>query len=252
VSPKSHKISLLTGALHRINNATSCKVALEEGISKMKKKFILNDYPPKLVESKIAEMRAANFRPLARDNSEIAKTYYFCASYTNHRCEKIGYKMQQIIRNITPSFLLRVAWKTVRLEQIIFPRLKRQIPKTEKSGLIYQFKCHCKAEYYGETLRTLKTRIYEHLLPSKESPIFLHIRGCDQFQIKYHDYLSEPNTPKNLTKSKLLEEYTTRLFKINNSNLPYRRDRKLTESFVIKLNDPVLNKQVEFEPVNFL
>ena len=63
VSPKSYKISALVGELYRCNNTTSTGVALDTAIKDTKNIFLKNRFPPKLIDQKVSELKAKNFRP---------------------------------------------------------------------------------------------------------------------------------------------------------------------------------------------
>ena len=64
-------------------------------------------------------------------------------------------------------------WKEVEYIQLVAPKDKDHI--TNKSGIIYRFKCdrlECDEEYIGETARTFGERLKEHL--KAPSPIYDH------------------------------------------------------------------------------
>ena len=131
-------MSLLTGEINRIYNATSCEEALEEGLERATEKFIQNGFPSKLVKEKIRYLKSLNFqKEQTEDETDIH--HYFKASFTGARCDAIGNKIKKIIKSVTPKFKITLAWKTIRLESVIYPRLKKEIPLRRRSGLIYEY-----------------------------------------------------------------------------------------------------------------
>ena len=59
----------------------------------------------------------------------------------------------------------------------IFSKLKDPIPLLDRSG-VYQLTCQdCPSIYIGQTGRSLKIRIAEHLRNSEKSPFCAHLRG---------------------------------------------------------------------------
>ena len=253
VSPKSQKISLLVGHLHRIQNASSCEEAIEEGFQKIKKRYLLNQYPLSLINEKIKLVRS----PREKITNDEEVVHNFKACFTGLRCDSIGRKMRAILKAATPKFFLRLCWKTIRIEQCLHPTWKRQIPIEQKSGVVYMFSCPCgKTKYQGETKRQVSTRIKEHFEAKSRSPMFFHSLNCEKFRNELQTYLSEPDTPKYKPRTSRGRIRADFCFKRNYisilSNQPYNRERKLYEAFSIKLTDPCLNKQVKFEETLFL
>jgi hypothetical protein len=253
VNPKNQKLSLLSGEIYRVNNTCTTQKDLDEGLKKLKSKFVKNSYPPKLVNSKIEEMTANNFKTPPKNKEDIEMTHYFSADFTSRRCYKIGVTMKSLISKVTPKFDLIIAWKTIRLKSIIFQRLKKSIPVEEKSGLVYKWCCPCGSEYYGETSRPLQTRAEEHTKPDtvkvkNKSAIYLHFNQCDEFKEAYQKVLnSAPNTGK-IKK----DTFAMQHFSIVETRLTNYWDRKISELFLIKLNNPRLNVQTSSADVDFL
>jgi hypothetical protein len=253
ICPKSQKISLLVGHLHRIQNASSCEEAVDEGFRKVRKRYVLNQYPLALIDEKIKLVRTP--REKATNDEEVLHNFKAC--FTGLRCDSIGRKMRAILKAATPKFFLRLCWKTIRIEQCLHPTWKRQIPIEQKSGVVYMFACPCgKSNYQGETKRQVGVRIKEHFEPKSRSPMFFHSLNCEKFRNELEIYLSEPDTPKYKPRTSRGRIRANFCFKRNYisvlSNQPYYRERTLYEAFSIKLTDPCLNKQVKFEETQFL
>ena len=105
------------------------------------------------------------------------------------------------------------------------------VPYHLVSGAVYEYTCgRCNSSYYGETERHLKVESGEHIgisplafkktKPSKESSIHDHLLECD-------------NNPS-------FDEFTI-LAHGNKKYLP-----KIKESFSIKRDQPVLNKNTSY------
>ena len=259
IAPRSHKISLLTGELNRINNSCTSEEALTEGLEKAKIKFLKNGYPSNLIDEKIRYLKSINFTKEPSDK-ETDIIHYFKAVYTGERCDSVGSKIRNIIKSVTPKFHVTLAWKTVRLESCIFPKLKRDIPLRKRGSCVYEFKCFCGTRYQGETNRTLEIRFREHFdTPAAELPIRAHIYGCSEFMEKYNLFKSDPSTlrkfkRKNTAEATFLTEFAfiSKLISIVEANLENYHDRKTGEAFTIKLSDPILNRQIHSKSVNFL
>ena len=63
VAPKSQKISTLIGEIYRCQNTTTTPEALELALNTTKKIFVKNQYPEKLINQKIRELKLKNFPP---------------------------------------------------------------------------------------------------------------------------------------------------------------------------------------------
>jgi hypothetical protein len=263
VGPKTQKLGLLSGEINRVLNTTSTPKFREEGLKRLKVRFLKNQYPKTLIEKKIQEFREKNFIPTPRAVDYSAKKHIFVQiDYTSERCTKIGHKIKNILHSITPNFEVTIAYKTIKLEGVIFRRLKEPIPMLEKSGLVYTFTCPCQTSYVGHTMRQLVTRAKEHAPDPKLSirtrsnsilrdrikgVIELHIDECEIFKEKFELAQGRPNTAK-LKR----EDFLTEMFTILKSNLTNYYDRIISEAFFIKLLKPVLNVQVKHHSVKFL
>ena len=103
-------------------------------------------------------------------------------TFNHPKCENVGKRIYNLIKSSTPEFRLNIIWKTVRLSQILSPKLKAQIVDHKKSNLVYRFLCPCSISYFGETCRRLRTRVQEHQQPKKGTAVSKHIMTCDMYQ----------------------------------------------------------------------
>ena len=102
VSPKSNKISTLVGELYRCNNTTSTPEALNRALSVTKNIFLKNQYPLKLIDQKISELKIKKFAPSeskTRRIEELKKPEFtnFTVSlpFTSFRCSVIASKINK-------------------------------------------------------------------------------------------------------------------------------------------------------------
>lgn len=79
-------------------------------------------------------------------------------------CDNIANKMRSFILNLFPKFLLRFAFKQIKLDDFIHKRLKYEFYMMEKSGLVFEFSCLCYEKYIVETRRSLGVRSKEHAI----------------------------------------------------------------------------------------
>jgi hypothetical protein len=63
VAPKSQKISTLIGKIYRCQNTTTTPEALKLELNIIKKNFVKNQYPEKLINQKIRKLKLKNFLP---------------------------------------------------------------------------------------------------------------------------------------------------------------------------------------------
>ena len=58
-----------------------------------------------------------------------------------------------MVKAITSSYKLNVAWKNKTVQQYYSPRQKLTTDPFGKPGITYKFKCHCETEYIREPKR---------------------------------------------------------------------------------------------------
>ena len=167
-------------------------------------------------------------------------------TFNHPKCEKIGKRIYNLIRNITPDFRLNIIWKTVRLSQILSPKLKAQIVDFKQSDLVYRFICPCDISYFGETYRRLRKRVQEHQQPKKGTAISKHIITCDVYQAALQNFAGDHPTPSQRI------NFCLSRFKPIATNLPFTDERKRLEALAIKIYNPLLNKQVDRKAVSFI
>ena len=163
VTPKKYKISTLCGEIFRCNHTTSTFEDREVALNKLKIKFLKNNYPEKLINQKISDIKNRNFEPSEfraireKDATENPDNYAnISLPFTDFRCEKIAQKIIRVIKNVTPDFNLNFCWSNINLDRMVSPKLKSKKSCLEKNDLIYEFECECNEKCHGETKRRLK------------------------------------------------------------------------------------------------
>ena len=152
--------------------------------------------------------------PKTRQNNRNIQT-----TYRSHITVPYNEGLSETMKNIGKKYGIQINFKSCRTlkDELVAPKDKDHI--TNKSGIIYRFKCDrlgCDEEYIGETARTLGERLKEHL--KAPSPIYDH---------------------SNIT------GHTTN---INNFSIVGREEQNLSRlikgSMFIRVNNPSLNRNI--------
>ena len=162
-SPLSYKNGTLIGEIYRAKYCSSNVLNLNNSLKSLEDKFIKNGYPRKMVRDRIREVKLRNFEKKDRvvdfekeklENPE--KFHTVSLNFTSERCEKVERFVRKFIRELTPDFNVSFAWKSVSLNNIILPRLKKRVSDLDSHNLVYRFKCDCDQEYIGEKINCPK------------------------------------------------------------------------------------------------
>ena len=262
VSPKSYKISTLVGELYRCNNTTSTDVARDAAIETTKNIFLKNRFPLKLINQKISELKAKNFRPSDAkkrrqeefDNPEFDH-YTLSLPFSSFRCSNIASSIYKILQNVTPFFKLHIVFTTLKLASVIYPRLKPKIEYFNNSCTVYKYNCVevCSSKYIGESERLLHKRILEHRT-RKDSHVFQHKSKCTHYQTAFlQQFEVDPdNLPNKLKMDEYERIFIHERFTILETSITNNFHRKVFEGLHITLQKPDLNKQVKHEKTNLI
>ena len=206
----NNKYSIISTLLHRAKNICSNKELLEEEYNYIYKALTSCKYP----RSAIRRMKLKLDAPKTRQNRKNTQT--------NHKCHiTVPYEegLSETIKNIGKKYGIEVHFRSGKTlkDELVAPKDKDHI--TNKSGIIYRFKCdrlECDEEYIGETARTFGDRLKEHL--KAPSPIYDHSNTTG------HDA------------------------NISNFSIVGREEQNLSrlikESMFIRVNNPSLNKNI--------
>ena len=137
-------------------------------------------------------------------------------------------KLRKSFKGILNSCNLQIVFKSQGKLANVF-QFKNTLPFDLVSGVVYKYTCgRCNSSYYGETDRHLKVRSGEHIgipplifrkvKPSKESAILDHLPNCNKISS--------------------FDEFTILAYGHHKYIL------KIKESLLIKLDRPVLNKNI--------
>ena len=207
----SNKYSLISSLLHRAKDICSSKQLLEEEQKQIQEALQTCKYPAWAIN----RMKIKTNSPRNRNNNKPDNRPMHRNSITVPYNEGLS----ETFKNICKRYGIQVHFKSGKTikEELVAPKDQDHI--TQKSGIIYRYKCdrlECNHEYIGETARTFGERFKEHL--KAPSPIF------DHSNISGHS-----TTINNFTVVGREEQNLSRLIK---------------ESMFIRVNNPSLNKNI--------
>ena len=245
VSPKQQKVGTLVGEIYRINNTSNTPETLAHGLEKLKQKYLKNNFPEKLVSEKIHEVQNRNFEKseYRREINEKIKNTSFDDShsltlpFTSFRCQNVATEIRKIISRFCPEFSVNICFSTIKLKNILNPKLKSKIDLKNTCCSVYQFKCKCNEIYVGETKKLLEFRVFEHRR-DVQSHVKMHIDNCAIYQ---NNLLSSLGPEPSLAQKRC---FLLNHFSILEKNLTNSYIRKTAEANFINLLEPSLNKQV--------
>ena len=210
--PKRYKRNIINGELHR---AKKIATDFEKELVRIKVKFKNAGYPYRFVNSVISSFMNQNNNNVQDAADNIPKLLInlpFCPQN-----EKLAKSFINRLKCYTKSkYNFIITWKTRKI-RTLFP-LKDKVAISYSSDVIYRGVCSCAEDYIGETDRNSITRWNEHDDIRKSSEPAKHLKS---------------NTGHHF-------EWTVmcRASKL-------KMKRKILESFLIKLQEPSLNKNIE-------
>ena len=206
----TNKYSIISTLLHRAKIICSNQQLLEEEQTNIQKALTACKYPDWATD----RMKLKIDTPKTRQNNRNNRT-----TYRGHITVPYNEGLSESMKNIGKRYGIQVHFKsgkTLKYE-LVAPKDKDHM--TNKSGIIYRFKCdrlECDEEYISETARTFGERFKEHL----KAPSSIH---------------DHSNTTGHTTN-------------INNFSIVGREEQNLSrlikESMFIRVNNPSLNKNI--------
>ena len=175
--PRVYKSGIVTGAIHRIFNATNSWAAFSDGINAVQQMLRDNQYPAgmvrKLTNSALSNILQPSGRiaqePKSSEQNEPPPSLKL--EYRGPDTDKLATKLKKATEKCNIYFT------TCKLRNML-PSLKSRIPVNIRSSVVYSICCPtCSGAYIGQTVRHLSTRIKEHA--RKGSPVSEHFRACD-------------------------------------------------------------------------
>ena len=141
VTPRKYKISTLSGDIFRCNYTNTTPENREKVLNELTDLYIKNEYPRRLIENTIKEIKERNFtsrRDKTEFENEIRKLpdryHTISLFYTSGRCDSIMSKLLRLLKTHTPQYHVNVAWRNIKLSKYYSCRLKLAITEFEKIG----------------------------------------------------------------------------------------------------------------------
>ena len=205
-----NKYSMISTLLHRAKNICSNKKLLEEEQTYIQKALTACKYPNWAIKRMKLRLDAPKTRQNNR-NIQITHRGHITVPYE----EGLG----ETIKNIGKKYGIQAHFRSSKTlkDELVAPKDKDHI--TNKSGIIYRFKCdrlECDEEYIGETARTFRERLKEHI--KAPSPIYDH-SNITGHTANIHYFSIVGREEQNLS-------------------------RLIKESMFIRINNPSLNKNI--------
>ena len=236
IAPKRHKLNTIIGGCHRIQNATSNNLDRKISLEKFEDKLVLNDFPRNLVKSVINETLENLENEIEKPKPE--KELFLSLAFTDCRCDSIGAFLRKAIQKYLPDFKLTIAWRCIRVEQKILPKLKPiSNNKNDPPAVVYRFKCPCDEIYIGQTKKPISERILQHQQPSRPSHIRTHTEACQIF--KNSQSTAVGRNPSQSTRHKFFKER----FSVIQKHIFDSFTREQRESVAISIEKPSINVQ---------
>ena len=261
VSPKRYKLAALKGDVFRCHYTCSTEENLINALNDLTEQYVKNEYPRRLVNNTIREIKTKNFEKNGNQNTyqELkanapSQFYTLCIPFTANRCEKVASKLIRLLKTNTPYYHINFAWKLEKIQKSFSHKLKMPVPELEKIGVAYKFDCLCQESYIGESKRQLQNRIKEHNQKSKQTAISNHIYGnslkniepCSEYSSGIRNQFgAQPNPNQKFA-------FIKNQFKLLQNNLTNTHDRRTFEAVAIAVNKPKLNAQVLHRKVSII
>ena len=163
LTARKYKIGLITCLLDRAWNICSSSELYNNEVNMIRGFLLQNDFPLDVINKTVETFNSKKSDPKPSrfdvPRPSVSITLPFISDQTTNAYEK---KLRELISKFYPQADLQVAYKAQKQLKDLF-RCKDQIPKLQKSKVIYKLKClDCNAFYIGKTKRHLATRVQEH------------------------------------------------------------------------------------------
>ncbi|XP_023225421.1 uncharacterized protein LOC111626329 [Centruroides sculpturatus] len=217
--PLHIKQNIFNMEYNKIKNRTSKPINMAKHIYDLKKKFILDGYPNRLIstwEKKIND-KINNKKHNQKKQSPDIK--YISFPYIKGLYEEINKEMQKINIKLAPKY--------EKLQARIKAKKQSNETKEETKNVVYEIPCTCKDTniYMGETKRKLNIRLKEHIADMK----------YHRLNSVFHDHCLLNNCNIDKTNTKIL-------YKEKNTY-----SRKFKESVAIINSKNCLNKNLSIK-----
>jgi hypothetical protein len=215
----TQKVQIIQNEIMRIKYRCSRSIDFIEETQKFRKILEKNEYTENFLKSNFDSFNkkqaySSNNREIKkRPKSENKNRIFLKVPFIN---ERVYSSMQSIFIKINKKHKINFTpyCQPRSLKSMLNHRLLHDIPKEKcvlkncvinnvvkcnKSMIVYLLCCnHCGNKYIGSTIRTLHTRVREHLILQKTSSVYQHVRACHTDVSIEVDILAEANCEKQL------------------------------------------------------
>ena len=233
------KINLIRTLCHRAYKICSPELLTSE-INQIKLLLNKNGYPKELI-NKTIKLHLNSLDKRKKFGPEKC-VVTLKLPFINKNSRILEKNVKQLIKNTYNAADPRIILTS---KPLIQPSGKDPISPLNKSMVIYQFSCFCKASYIGLTSRQLAKRIKEHIPKSVER--FCDLKNKDVIPVKVLNASKRSSIAEHLTNNPTCAtNYNLNRFRIiKNCNNIF--DLIKLEAICILLRKPILCKQKDFD-----
>ena len=156
-SSLKRKISLISTLVHRALMICT-KRRLNEEIERIKKILLDNGFPKNVINTQIAK-KIAQFSTLKRFDPEKCSVY-LRVPWMSKPSTILEKEVKIAVESYYGSVSTRLVYKSKRMLPVA---RKDVLPTTQKSFVIYEYKCHCDSQYVGQISQRLQDRYKQHV-----------------------------------------------------------------------------------------
>ena len=156
-SPLKRKVSLISTLVHRALMICT-KRRLNGEIEQIKKILLDNGYPKNVINTQITK-KIAQFSILKRFGPEKYPVY-LRVSWIDKPSTNLKKEVKTAVESCYGSVSTRLVFTSKRMLPVA---RKNVLSITQKSLVIYEYKCHCNSRYVGRTSQQLQDRIKQHV-----------------------------------------------------------------------------------------
>ena len=228
------KFNSIKTLLHRAYSLSSSYMNFHNEITFLRKFFVNNGFTIQIFDRILAKFLNDKFQPKHSIPTVNKEVIYVRIPYLGDWTDKIRISLDTQMRKFYPDKVFRfVPVNTFKIGSLF--NFKDRLPEDLRSSLVYGFNCpSCHAGYVGSTIRSLKTRVSEHLGISSRTGRLLN--SPSHSAVREHC--------QKVCKIPLRRDH----FKILDSCPP--ANLRILESLHIKRNQPKLNISMSAFPLS--
>ena len=196
--PIEYKRRLVATLLHRAYMINSSFFALHDEIIRLKDILKRNGYPGNFIEKCVFHFFNKMYQPKIAIPTVPKREVQIILPFLGASSWSMKNNLQKTFNKILPFCDLKIIFKTGTKMSSYF-KFKDTLPKSLRSGVIYQFNCaKCNLSYVGSTWRFWERRLQEHLHISALTgeplngcqiyPPMQHTKHTCQYQINRDDF----------------------------------------------------------------